>query len=375
MFKKKWLAMLLAGGQGSRLGILTKKLAKPAVPFGGKYRIIDFSLSNCKNSGIDTIGILTQYKPLILNNYIGIGSAWYLDSNNGGVSILPPYMREKGGQWYKGTANAVYQNVDFIDFYQPKYVLIIAGDHVYKMNYAKMLEFHIQKRAEATIAFVEVNIKEANRFGIMKTDSAGRVVEFEEKPLAPKSNKASMGIYIFTWPLLKDLLKEDDEDISSSNDFGKDIIPRMVNKKQRVYGYHFSGYWRDVGTIESYYNANMDLLINNNYMNLLDDNFKIYYPSSSLPPLYISKEAKVNNSLVADGCCILGQVNNSIIFPGSIVGHNSVINNSIIMPHVTIKENCRIESSIIAEETVVNRDKSIGCMVTNEITVIDGVIS
>ena len=296
--------MILAGGQGSRLGVLTKRLAKPAVPFGGKYRIIDFPLSNCSNSGIYTVGVLTQYKPLELNTHIGIGSPWDLDRRDGGVRVLPPYQEEKGGKWYKGTANAIYQNIEYVDRYNPEYILILSGDHIYKMNYDKMLEFHKQKKADATIAVIDVPIEEASRFGIMNTRDDLSIYEFEEKPQNPKSTKASMGIYIFNWSILKRFLIEDENNIDSSNDFGKDIIPNMLNNKMKLVAYPFEGYWKDVGTIRSLWEANMDLLNTDNKLSLYDNEWKIYSENIARPAQYIGSNSNVNESLVVEGCIV-----------------------------------------------------------------------
>ncbi|PJI09798.1 MULTISPECIES: glucose-1-phosphate adenylyltransferase [Clostridium] len=347
MLKKEIIAMILAGGQGSRLGILTRKTAKPAVPFGGKYRIIDFTLSNCSNSGIDTVGVLTQYKPLALNSHIGIGSPWDLDRSSGGVSVLPPYMGESGGNWYKGTANAIFQNRHFVDAYDPDYVVVLSGDHIYKMNYEKMLDYHKKMKADATIAVFEVPIKEASRFGIMNTDENDRINEFEEKPKKPKNNLASMGIYIFNWKLLKRFLKEDDEDKTSSNDFGKNIIPNMLKAGKKLYAYRFNGYWKDVGTIESLWQANMDLLDDSNKLNIYDTKWRIYSVNPTMPPQYIACNSNVKGSLVVEGCIVFGKITNSVLFPGVHVGKNTVVTDSVIMPNVKIGDNVVIKRSII----------------------------
>ncbi|HZG75255.1 MAG TPA: glucose-1-phosphate adenylyltransferase, partial [Paenibacillus sp.] len=314
MRRKECVAMLLAGGEGRRLGALTKHLAKPAVHFGGKYRIIDFTLSNCTNSGIDTVGVLTQYQPLVLNSYIGIGSPWDLDRKNGGVTVLPPFMEQKGGNWYSGTANAISRNIGFIDRYDPEYVLVISGDHIYKMNYDAMLSFHKEQNAEATIAVIEVKWEEASRFGIMSVDEAHRVTEFAEKPKEPKSNLASMGIYIFNWSVLKSYLLADEADPNSSNDFGKDIIPTMLNEGVSVKAYPFEGYWKDVGTVQSLWEANMDLLDNETQLNLFDRSWRIYSLSPYQPPQYIAKGAKVARSLLNEGCSVYGEVDHSVLF-------------------------------------------------------------
>lgn len=357
---KEWIAMLLAGGQGSRLGVLTRKVAKPAVPFGGKYRIIDFSLSNCKYSGIDTIGVLTQYKPFLLNSYIGIGSAWDLDISDGGVHVLPPYVSEKGGEWYKGTANAIYQNIDFIDFYNPKYVLVISGDHIYKMDYSLMLEYHKARKAEATIAVLEVPWKETGRFGIMDTDEKDKILTFEEKPLQAKSNLASMGIYIFSWPVLREYLEMDKQNPNSDNDFGKNIIPGMLRDGCRLQAYRYKGYWKDVGTIESFYSANMDLLNDCPQLDIFDESLRIYSKPPNLPAHFIAHTAQVRNSLVPDGCMILGKVENSVLFPGVFVGEGAVIKESIILPNVRIGANSIVKGTIIGENTVIGDYSRLG---------------
>lgn len=356
MGKNEIVAMILAGGQGSRLGVLTKKLAKPAVPFGGKYRIIDFPLSNCSNSGIYTVGVLTQYKPLELNAHIGIGEAWDLDRIHGGVSILPPYQEEKGGEWYKGTANAIYQNIEFVDRYDPEYILILSGDHIYKMNYTKMLEFHKEKKAEATIAVIEVPMDEASRFGIMNTRDDLSVYEFEEKPKNPKNNLASMGIYIFNWKTLKKYLKEDEADKTSKNDFGMNIIPSMLGDGNKMVAYPFKGYWKDVGTIDSLWEANMDLIKQDNELNLHDEEWKIYSVNQVRPAQYIGENATVSNSLVVEGCIVNGQVENSIIFQGVQIGKNSVVRDSIIMTDAKIGENVVIEKAIVGSGAIVRKD-------------------
>ena len=354
MGKKEIVAMILAGGQGSRLGILTKNIAKPAVPFGGKYRIIDFPLSNCSNSGIYTVGVLTQYKPLDLNNHIGIGDPWDLDRRDGGVSILPPYQEEKGGDWYKGTANAIYQNIEFIDRYEPEYVLILSGDHIYKMDYYKMLDFHKENDADATIAVIDVPIEEASRFGIMNTREDNSIYEFEEKPTNPKSTNASMGIYIFDWSVLKKFLIDDENDIKSDNDFGKNIIPNMLNGGKKLMAYPFKGYWKDVGTIQSLWEANMDLLKLDNKLNLYDREWKIYSQNEVSPAHYIGENAKIINSLIVEGCIINGKVENSILSQGVYVGKNTVIIDSVIMPNVKIGDNVRIEKAIIGNNAIIN---------------------
>ena len=360
MGKKEIVAMILAGGQGSRLGVLTKDIAKPAVPFGGKYRIIDFPLSNCSNSGINTVGVLTQYKPLDLNAYIGIGDPWDLDRRNGGVTILPPYQGEKGGAWYKGTANAIYQNIQFVDRYEPEYVLILSGDHIYKMDYYKMLEFHKSHNADATIAVIDVPLEEASRFGIMNTNKDNTIYEFEEKPKNPKSTNASMGVYIFKWSLLKEYLIKDEVDKNSSNDFGKDIIPKMLNSGRKLVAYPFKGYWKDVGTIESLWEANMDLLKLDNELNLYDSEWKIYSENQVRPAQYIGEKSKIANSLIVEGCIVNGDVEDSILSQGVSVGKNTVIKNSVIMPNVKIGDNVVIERAIIGNDSIINNDCHIG---------------
>jgi glucose-1-phosphate adenylyltransferase len=360
MPKKEMIAMILAGGQGTRLGILTKKIAKPAVPFGGKYRIIDFTLSNCANSGIDTVGVLTQYQPLILNSHIGIGIPWDLDRRNGGVSLLPPYMEESGGNWYKGTANAIYQNIGFVDYYDPDYVLILSGDHIYKMDYSKMLEYHKEKEADATIAVLEVPLEETSRFGIMNTEQDNKIYEFEEKPKNPKSNLASMGIYIFNWKTLKKYLKEDEGDKESSNDFGKNIIPKMLSGGKRMMAYPFKGYWKDVGTVDSLWEANMDLIRDDNELNIHDTSWKIYSVNPTRPPQHIGPEANVKGSLIVEGCVVLGSVKNSVLFPGVQIGKNSQVIDSVIMSNTKIGDNVIIEKAIIGENAVIRKNCKIG---------------
>ena len=360
MAKKEIIAMILAGGQGSRLGVLTKKIAKPAVPFGGKYRIIDFALSNCSNSGIYTVGVLTQYQPLELNAHIGIGSPWDLDRRDGGVYVLPPYQSENRADWYKGTAHAIYQNSYFIDNQDPEYVLVLSGDHVYKMDYTKMLKAHKESQADATIAVFEVSLEEASRFGIMNTKEDNIIYEFEEKPAKPKSTKASMGVYIFNWKMLRKYLKEDAADKTSSNDFGKNIIPKMLNDGKKLLAYPFQGYWKDVGTTESLWEANMDLLRDDNELNIHDNNWRIYSVNPSQPAQYIGPEAEVTSSLVVEGCVINGNVESSVLFPGVQIGKNSRVTNSVLMPNVKIGDNVVIDKAIIGPDAVVRRDCTIG---------------
>lgn len=360
MQKKEVVAMLLAGGQGSRLGILTKKLAKPAVPFGGKYRIIDFTLSNCANSGIDTVGVLTQYQPLTLNSYIGIGSPWDLDRHNGGVSVLPPYVKEQGGEWYKGTANAVYQNLDFISRYDPKYVIILSGDHIYKMDYSKMLDFHKEKDAKITIAVIPVPWEETHRFGVMKTDDQGRIVEFQEKPKVAKSNLASMGVYIFNWQDLKAYLEADEADLKSNHDFGQNVIPAMLRAKEPMYAFPFEGYWKDVGTVDSLWEANMDLLKSEPELCLSDPNWKVFTVNHSLPPQFVGERADVQSSLLSDGCLVLGKVRHSVLFTGTTVAHDAEVIDSVLMPGVQVGKGARIYKAIIGENTIIEPGVQIG---------------
>ena len=352
--------MLLAGGQGSRLGILTKNVAKPAVPYGGKYRIIDFPLSNCTNSGIDTVGVLTQYQPLELNAYIGSGAPWDLDISNGGVFVLPPYQKGKSGEWYRGTANAIYQNMAFIEQYHPDYVLILSGDHIYKMDYNAMLDYHISHHADATIAVREVPWEEASRFGIMNTNPEGEIIEFEEKPQKPKSNKASMGVYIFTWEKLRHYLTEDEADKNSSNDFGKNIIPNMLRDKQTLVAYDFNGYWKDVGTIESLWEANMDLIDNPMPMNMHDKKWRIYSKNPGMPPHYISEGAVVTDTLITEGCEVYGKVNHSVLFAGVVVEEGADVEYSVVMPGSIIKRGAIVRRSIVAENATVGAGSIIG---------------
>ena len=358
---KECIAMLLAGGQGSRLYALTKKLAKPAVPFGGKYRIIDFPLSNCVNSGIDTVGILTQYQPLLLNEYIGNGQPWDLDRVYGGVHVLPPYQTATGSDWYKGTANAIYQNINFIERYDPQYVIILSGDHIYKMDYAKMLAFHKEKEADCTIAVMEVPWEEASRFGIMTADKDGTITKFAEKPKQPESNLASMGIYIFTWEKLRKYLTEDEADKTSSNDFGKNIIPNMLGDHQKMVAYPFEGYWKDVGTIDSLWEANMDLLDPNVALNVGDDDWRIYSRNSGMPGHYIGTDADVQNSMITEGCQVHGKVEKSVLFAGVKVGAGAVVEESIVMPGAVIEEGAHVSYAIVAENVVVKKDAVVGC--------------
>ncbi len=360
MKRKKCVAMLLAGGQGSRLGVLTSKIAKPAVPYGGKYRIIDFPLSNCANSGIDTVGILTQYKPLELNDYVGSGKPWDLDRSYGGVHILPPYHGQEGGNWYKGTANAIYQNLEFIERYNPQYVLILSGDHIYKMDYSDMLDQHIESGASCTIAVLDVSLEEASRFGIMNAHDDGTIYEFEEKPKNPKSTLASMGIYVFNWEKLRYYLTEDEKDENSSNDFGKNIIPAMLAQNELLKVYRFNDYWKDVGTVDSLWEANLDLLNPKIDLNLADKNWKIYSRNIGIPPQYISAEAEVENSLITDGCEIYGTVDYSVLFKNVTVEEGATVEYSLIMPGAVIKSGAKVRYSIIAENVTVEEGAVIG---------------
>ena len=358
--KKECVAMLLAGGQGSRLYVLTKNVAKPAVPFGGKYRIIDFPLSNCINSGIDTVGVLTQYEPHVLNAYIGSGQTWDLDRLRGGVSVLPPYQRGKASEWYKGTANAIYQNIPFIADYDPEYVLILSGDHIYKMDYNKMLRQHKETGADATIAVLDVPLSEASRFGIMNCKPDGTIYEFEEKPKKPKSTLASMGIYIFSWKKLRKYLEEDEANSKSSNDFGKDIIPAMLANGEKMVSYRFEGYWKDVGTIESLWEANMDLLSPNSGLNLSDDSWKIYGRTTGSPPHFSAKGAKVQHTLLSEGCEIAGNVSESVLFSDVKVAKNANVEYSILMPGAVVEEGANVRYAIVASGAVIAKGASIG---------------
>ncbi len=354
--KKEVVAMLLAGGQGSRLGVLTRKIAKPAVPFGGKYRIIDFPLSNCVNSGIEAVGILTQYQPLVLNEYIGNGQPWDLDGMHSGVNCLSPYQAVDGADWYSGTANAIFQNINYIDRYDPEYVVVLSGDHIYKMDYNKMLEYHKEKNAACTIAVIDVPLEEASRFGILNTHEDGEIYEFDEKPEKPKSTHASMGIYIFSYKELRKYLIEDDENKTSSHDFGKDVLPAMLNAGERMFAYPFEGYWKDVGTIDSLWEANMDLLDPNVTLDLKD----IYSRNPMMPPHFVSNDAVIQNSLVADGCNVYGNLEFSILFSGVTIGKGATINSSIIMPGAVIEEGATVQFAIIAENTVVRKNAVVG---------------
>lgn len=360
MIQGKMIAMLLAGGQGSRLKALTQELAKPAVPFGGKYRIIDFPLSNCSNSNIFDVGILTQYKPYQLNAHIGIGSSWDLDRRSGGVRVLPPYTNETGGRWYKGTANAIYENLSFIDELDPEFVLILSGDHIYKMDYSEMLEHHIQKKADATISVIEVPWEETSRFGILNCDENNQITEFQEKPKVAKSNLASMGIYIFNWQLLRKYLVEDEVDDTSENDFGKNIIPKMHQDGKRMFAYRFEGYWKDVGTVKSYWEANMDLLCEDNTLNLYDRNWRIYTKNRHLPPHYIAPDSKVLNTMINEGCVVEGIVENSVLFNEVHIHAKAKIENSVLLSGTVIEEGAEVYNAVIMENVTIKAHTKIG---------------
>ena len=361
MFRKQeCVAMLLAGGQGSRLYALTRRIAKPAVPFGGKYRIIDFPLSNCVNSGIETVGVLTQYQPLELNDYIGSGQPWDLDRMDAGVHVLPPYQRNQGADWYKGTANAIYQNIDFIQRYDPEYVLVLSGDHIYKMDYSEMLAHHKQNRADCTIAVLDVPKEEASRFGILNTNPDGSIYEFDEKPAVPKSTLASMGIYIFTWEKLRQYLIADEEDTTSQNDFGKNLLPAMLNAGERMYAYRFEGYWKDVGTIDSLWEANMDLLNPKVPLDLSDPSWKIYSRNPGMPPQYLASTSAVQNSTITEGCNIYGKVESSVIFAGVTVEEGAEIVHSILMPGTVVRRGAKVQYAILAENVDVAEGACVG---------------
>ena len=360
MIKKEMIAMLLAGGQGSRLGVLTAKVAKPAVSFGGKYRIIDFPLSNCINSGVDTVGVLTQYQPLRLNTHIGIGMPWDLDRNIGGVTVLPPYEKSTNSEWYTGTANAIYQNLDYIDTYNPEYVLILSGDHIYKMDYEVMLDFHKENNADVTIAVMPVPMEEASRFGIMNTDEEGHILEFEEKPEHPKSNLASMGIYIFTWKPLRKLLVADMKNPDSNHDFGKDIIPQLLADHKTLYAYKFKGYWKDVGTIDSLWEANMDLLDTNNELDLNDPTWKIYTEDVTTLPHYVGPEASIKRAFITQGCIIEGEVKNSVLFTGVEVGEGARVIDSVLMPGAQVEAGAVVQRALVADGVKIGREAVVG---------------
>lgn len=368
--QKECVAMLLAGGQGSRLGALTRKIAKPAVAFGGKYRIIDFSLSNCTNSNITTVGVLTQYKPLVLNSYIGTGAAWDLDDAYGGVFILPPYATESGGQWYRGTADAIFRNLDFIDSYNPEYVLIISGDHLYKMDYSLMLDYHKKSNADLTISVMEVPLAEASRFGILSADQTGKINKFSEKPKNPDSNLASMGIYIFSWPVLKEVLVADSENDSSEHDFGKNIIPMLLAEGKNLYAYTFSGYWQDVGTIESYYNTNMELLEPDSPFNVVEEDMRVFSNSNIYPPHYVGPDAVIEDCLVCNGSHIFGKAQHSILSFDIYIEEDAQVIDSILLPGAVVEKGARVERAIIGENTVVKAGAVFGDRESDEIAVV-----
>ena len=357
---KEMIAMLLAGGQGSRLYALTQRLAKPAVPFGGKYRIIDFPLSNCVNSGIDTVGILTQYQPMVLNEYIGNGQPWDLDRLIGGVHVLPPYQKASGSDWYKGTANAIYQNIPFIERYNPKYVIILSGDQICKQDYSDFLRFHKEKGAEFSVAVMEVPWEEASRFGLMVTDENDKITAFQEKPKEPKSNLASMGIYIFNWDVLKKYLIEDEADPESENDFGKNVIPSLLRDGRDMYAYHFSGYWKDVGTISSLWEANMDLLSPNSELDLNDPTWKIYTEDATSLPQYICDTAVINTAFITQGCVVEGEITNSVLFTGVKVGPGAKIIDSVLMPGVVVEAGAVVQRALVADGVVIGANARVG---------------
>ncbi|TJX13208.1 glucose-1-phosphate adenylyltransferase [Tissierella creatinini] len=360
MIENKVVAMLLAGGQGSRLKALTRKVAKPAVSFGGKYRIIDFALSNATNSGINDIGILTQYKPYLLNTHIGIGTAWDFDRNNGGLRVLPPFTSEDGGRWYTGTANAIFENIDYLDELNPNYVLILSGDHIYKMDYRKLLKAHQEKGADVTLAVMEVPWEEASRFGIVNVDKDNKIVEFDEKPKKPKNNMASMGIYIFSWKELRKYLVMDNKNKESENDFGKNVLPLMLSEGKKMYAWSFDGYWKDVGTVRSYWEANMDLLDPNNTLNIYDAGWRIFTRSKNLPPHYLGRSSVVKNSLINEGCLVMGEVTNSILFSEVEIEKGAKVNNSVILSNCIIKAGAEVNNAVLVEGVTIKEGEKIG---------------
>ena len=360
--KKECIAMLLAGGQGSRLYVLTENMAKPAVPFGGKFRIIDFPLSNCTNAGIDTVGVLTQYRPLELNSYIGSGQPWDLDRDDGGVHILPPYQSATGASWYKGTANAIYQNIGFVDMYDPEYVVVLSGDHIYKMDYADMLAAHKKAGAACTIAVMEVPWSDASRFGIMSVDAEDNITEFAEKPKEPKSNLASMGIYVFTWSKMREFLIADENNPESENDFGKNIIPAMLGAGEKMIAYRFAGYWKDVGTLDSLWDANMDMLATGSGLNLLERDWPIYGRSTSAPPALLGKNANVDHSVITRGCVVNGRAENSVLSENSTIEDGAEVEYSILMPGAVVKSGARVSYAIVGEDTVIGENATIGAL-------------
>ena len=379
--KKEYIAMVLAGGQGSRLYTLTNKIAKPAVPFGGKYRLIDYTLSNCVNSGIDTVGVLTQYQPLLLNEYIGNGQPWDLDRLEGGLTILPPYQKNFGTDWYKGSANAVYQNMHYVERYDHEYVIVLGADHIYKMNYALMLQYHKEKMADCTIYAIDVSLEEAKGFGIMNTNPDGSIYEFEEKPKEPKSTKASMGLYIFNWDRLRKFLTEDNEDLESSKDFGKNILPKMLAAGEKMFAYPFKGYWRDVGTIDSLWQANMDLLDGDTLGRDMPD-WKIYSRTTGKPPHYIGATGVIKNTIISEGCEIYGTVEHSVVFPGVKIYEGAHVRDSIIMANSVINANTSVDYSIIDENAVIGCNSKIGgappnsegiTVIAKDINITDGI--
>lgn len=358
--QNKMVAMLLAGGQGSRLKALTKNTAKPAVPFGGKYKIIDFGISNAANSGIDNIGILTQYKPFYLNEHIGLGAAWDFDKYTGGLKLLSPYYSEDGGRWYKGTANAIYENIDYLDQLNPSYVLILSGDHIYKMNYEKMLNAHKKKEAQVSIAVMEVPWEDASRFGIMNTDDEDRIIEFDEKPAEPKSNLASMGIYIFDWPVLREALIEDYKDKDSEYDFGKNIIPKLLEAETPIYAYRFSGYWKDVGTVRSYWEANLDLIDENNSLDIYDKDWRINTSAKNLPPHFITPTGKVSNVLINEACCIAGSAKDSVLFDRVTIEEGAYVEKCVLLPGTTVRKGAELYNCVVSEGIEITGDQKIG---------------
>ena len=358
--KKECIAMLLAGGQGSRLYVLTENMAKPAVPFGGKFRIIDFPLSNCTNAGIDTVGVLTQYRPLELNSYIGSGQPWDLDRDDGGVHILPPYQSATGASWYKGTANAIYQNIGFVDMYDPDYVVVLSGDHIYKMDYADMVAAHKKAGAACTIAVMEVPWSEASRFGIMSVDGEDNITEFAEKPKEPKSNLASMGIYVFTWSKMREYLINDENNPESENDFGKNIIPSMLGAGEKMIAYRFAGYWKDVGTLDSLWDANMDMLATGSGLDLFERNWPIYGRSTSAPPALLGKNSSTEHSVITRGCVVDGKAENSVLSENSVIEEGATVEYSILMPGAVVKSGAKVSYAIIGENTVVGENAAIG---------------
>lgn len=360
MMRKEIVAMILAGGKGTRLKELTKEICKPAVPFAGKYRIIDFTLSNCTHSGIDTVGVLTQYKPITLHTHIGVGIPWDLDKDFGGVHLLSPFMTESGGEWYSGTANAIYQNIEFIDHYNPEYLLVLSGDHIYKMDYSKMLEYHKEKEADATIAVIEVPKEEVSRFGILSTDENGRIYEFTEKPQESESRMASMGVYIFNWEKIRQMLIEDNKDNQSDHDFGKNIIPKMLKENLNLYAYRFNDYWKDVGTVESYWEANLDFTRDYPLLNLYEEEWRIFSKTTVNPPQYIGKDSRIVNSIISDGCIIQGDVYNSVVFPNVYIEKNSRIMNSVVMTNVKIEENVTIDKAVIGNDSTITKNTVVG---------------